>query len=55
MLQCKGAPLFVYCVARCDSEHPAGPKGQPGEDEGLLGCGLLPRSEYPGQRAQKSY
>lgn len=55
MLQCKGALLFVCRVARCDSEHPAGPKGQPGEDEGLLGCRLLPRREHPGQRAQKSH
>lgn len=55
MLQCEGAHLFVCRAARCDSEHLAGPKGQPGEDEGLLGCGLLPRSEHPGQRAQKSH
>lgn len=44
-----------FGISRCDPEHPAWPKGQPGEDEGLLGCGLLPRSEHPDQRAQKSH
>lgn len=52
---CSSRPLFVFHVARCDSEHLAGPKGHPGEDEGLLGCRLLHRREHPGQRAQKSH
>lgn len=47
--------IFAVCPFRRDSEHFAGTEGKFGEDEGLLGRRLLPRSKHPLQRTQESH
>lgn len=47
--------ICAVCHFRCDSEHFAGTEGKFGEDEGLLGRRLLPRSKHPLQRTQESH
>lgn len=44
---CKHLKISAMCRFRGDSEHFAGAEGQFGEDEGLLGCRLLPRGKHP--------
>lgn len=52
---CKHLEISAVCHFRGDSEHFAGAEGQFGEDEGLLGCRLLPRSKHPRERTQESH